>query len=102
MQASEALTSYFKPTYVNGCRLGIIMYGFTNALSLHLKSTFKLYSKVIQINQLHTHDTIGYNALYEASGSEKIAVIPIGYADGIICKYRNGTVYIHEIPYPIG
>lgn len=101
IQASDALIQYEKPKYVNGCRLGIIMYGFTSNVSLQLKSTFKLYSKVIQINCLHKGDTVGYNALYQALGEEKIAVIPIGYADGIIRKNTGSEVYIGDAPYPI-
>lgn len=100
IQASEAL-NYEKPKYVNGCRLGIIMYGFTSNASLQLKSTFKLYSKVIQINCLHKGDTVGYNAFYKASDEEKIAVVPIGYADGMIRKNSNREVYINDTPYPI-
>ncbi len=101
IQASDALTDYPKPPYVNGCRLGIIIYGFTNDVSLHLKSTFRLYSKVIQINSIKKGDTVGYHATYQAKQDEKIAVVAIGYADGILRKYQNGVVYIHEKPYKI-
>lgn len=101
IQASNALTDYKKPTYVNGCRLGFIMYGFTNDKSLNLQSSFKLYSKVIQINSLKKGDSVGYNALYRASCDEKIAVVSIGYADGIIRKNTNGVVYINNKAYKI-
>lgn len=101
IQASEAIVGYKRPDYVNGCRLGIIMYGFSDDHSLKLKSTFKVYSNVIQINELSLNDTVGYNALYKAESNERIAVIPIGYADGIIRKYTNGVVYINNKPYEI-
>lgn len=45
--ASEAMSNYRKPQEVNGCRLGIIMYGFTDKKELNLKSTFALKSQVI-------------------------------------------------------
>lgn len=99
IQASDALTNYPKPSYVNGCRLGIIMYGFSNQISL--KPTFKLCSEVIQINILKPGDTVGYNALYKAKNRERIAVIPIGYADGIIRKNTNRYVYINNKPYKV-
>lgn len=101
IQASDALTQYEKPSYVNGCRLGIIMYGFSNDKTLNLKSTFTLNSNVIQINTLQNGDTVGYNALYKASSEEKIAVIPIGYADGIIRKNTGMTVHINNKPYEV-
>lgn len=50
--ASEALCNYPKESFANGCRLGIIMYGFTNQMQLKLKSTFSLFSEVIQINEV--------------------------------------------------
>lgn len=101
IQASDALTKYKKPKYINGCRLGIIMYGYTNDENLKLKSTFKLYSKIIQINNLNINDTVGYNAMYKAKKCEKIAVIPIGYADGIIRKNTGRSVYINNKSYKI-
>lgn len=52
ISASEALSDYPKEQFVNGCRLGIIMYGFTEKKQLQLSSTFSLYSEVIQINEV--------------------------------------------------
>ena len=98
--ASDTIVNYLKPDFVNGCRLGIIMYGFNDKLSL--KSTFRVVSEVIQINTLNKGDSLGYNALYKASSdNEKIAVIPIGYADGIIRKNTGRYVYINDKRYPI-
>ena len=56
--ASEALVKYPKPDFVNGCRLGKIMYGFTIDENLKLDSIFRLYSEVIQINELKKGDTV--------------------------------------------
>ena len=98
--ASDALVNYTKPEFVNGCRLGIIMYGFNE--KLELLSTFKVVSEVIQINTLNKGDTVGYNGIYKASSDgEKIAVIPIGYADGIIRKNTGRYVYINDKKYRI-
>ena len=98
--ASDTIVNYSKPSFVNGCRLGIIMYGFNDKLSL--KSTFRVVSEVIQINTLNVGDSLGYNAIYKASSdNEKIAVIPIGYADGIIRKNTGRYVYINNKRYPI-
>ena len=95
--ASEATMLYNKPDFINGCRLGLIMYGFGN----NLKSTFKLISEVIQINKLDVNETLGYNGIYKASKKELIAVIPIGYADGIIRANTGRYVYINNKKYKI-
>lgn len=100
MYASEALINYQKPVYVNGCRLGIAMYGITDNKDIELSSTFSLYSEVIQINNVND-ETIGYNGTYKVKGVEKIAVIPIGYADGVIRKNTGRSVYINNKRYPI-
>ena len=88
---------YNKPDFINGCRLGLIMYGFGD----NLKSTFKLISEVIQINKLNVDETLGYNGIYKASKEELIAVIPIGYADGIIRANTGRYVYINNKNYKI-
>ena len=53
-----------------------------------------------QINEINK-ETVGYDAKYKAKGREKIAVISIGYADGIIRKNKGRYVYINERPYKI-
>lgn len=97
--ASGFSLNYDKPKYVNGCRLGIAMYGLMEN-ELNLKSTFALYSTVIQINEVE-NGTVGYNGNYKVKEKEKIAVIPIGYADGIIRKNTGRYVFINDKKYPI-
>ena len=98
--ASEATEFYPKKKYANGCRLGISMYGLVDYKDIEFKSTFSLYSEVIQINEVED-GTVGYNGSYKVNGKERIAVIPIGYADGIIRKNTGRNVYINNKPYPI-
>lgn len=99
--ASESLMNYKKIDFVNGCRLGIIMYGFTEERILGLENTAKLVSEVIQIHELRPGDTVGYNGAFEVNKPTKIAVIPIGYADGVIRKNTGRNVYIKDKPYKI-
>lgn len=98
---SETLVNYEKIKFVNGCRLGIIMYGFTKEKSLNLKSTFSVYSKVVQIKNIKKGESIGYDSLYTAKEDEKIAIVQIGYADGIIRKNTGRYVYIYDKKYAI-
>ena len=99
--ASEALAMYPKPDFVNGCRPGIIMYGFSADKNLHLESTFRLYSEVIKINFLKKGETVGYNGTFKALEDTRIAVVSIGFADGIIRKNKGRYVYIHDKKYEI-
>ena len=98
--ASEATENYPKKDYANGCRLGISMYGLIDCHDIKLKSTFSLNSEVIQINKV-TDGVVGYNGEYKINKEEYIAIIPIGYADGIIRKNTGRYVYINNKAYKI-
>ena len=98
--ASEATEFYLKRTYANGCRLGISMYGLIDYNNINFKPTFSLYSEVIEIKDVE-NGTVGYNGTYKVNGKEKIAVVSIGYADGIIRKNKGRIVYINNKEYQI-
>ncbi len=100
LTASEATIRYKKLPYANGCRLGIAMYGLIDDNNINLLPTFSLYSEIIQINDVE-NETVGYNGSYLANGKEKIAVVPIGYADGIIRKNTGRNVFINGKSYNI-
>lgn len=80
---------------------GMIIYGFTDDKDLDLESTFKLKSEVVQINTLEAGETVGYGGIYTAKEKTKIAVVPIGYADGIIRKNTSRDVFINNKRYQI-
>lgn len=96
---SKCITTYKKKEYVNGCRMGIIMYGFDD--KLNLDSVFSLKSKIIEIKHIKKDETIGYDGKYKANKDEYIAVVPIGYADGIIRQNTGRYVYINDKKYII-
>ena len=98
--ASEATEFYPKKPYANGCRLGISMYGLVDYQNVLFKPTFSLYSEVVQINEVND-GIVGYNGNYKVNGNERIAVVPIGYADGIIRKNTGRKVYINNKEYKI-
>ena len=93
--ASEATLYYPKPDFVNACRFGIVMYGFYAPEEPSLQSTFALKSEVIQINTLQVGESLGYGGTFVAEEETKIAVVPIGYADGMIRKNKGRAVYIN-------
>lgn len=98
---SETLINYPKLKYVNGCRLGIVMYGFTKDKNLNLKSTFSVFSKIIQIKHIKKNESVGYDSIYKAKEDEIIGIVQIGYADGILRKNTGRNVYINNKEYEI-
>ena len=98
--ASEATENFPKRPYANGCRLGIAMYGLIDYENVDFRPTFRLYSEVIQLNEVD-EGVVGYNGTHKVQGHERIAVVPLGYADGFIRKNKGRNVYIHGKAFPI-
>lgn len=57
--------------------------------NLKLKKLYTLKSEVININTLNKNEVVGYNAVYKATKKCKIAVIPVGHADGVTKHYKK-------------
>ncbi len=60
-----------------------------------LKKAFSLYTRVIQVNDVEPEEYVGYGLLHKAETKEKIAVIDIGYGDGIGRKRYLSDVAIN-------
>lgn len=84
-------------------RLGIGLYGISSTNQNQLETVSTLKSTVIQIKQVHKDETIGYGRRAIAERDITIAVIPIGYADGLNRKLSNGVgrLYINGFFVPI-
>lgn len=80
-------------------RLGIGLYGFGNDVeeTAKLKNVASLKSMISQIRTVKKGDSISYNMAFTAQKDEKIAIIPIGHADGFSRPLGcgNGYVTIH-------
>jgi len=83
-------------------RLGIGLYG-VSATNLPLENIGTLKSTVSQVKNIDPNETIGYGRKGEVSGKSKIAIIPLGYADGLDRKLgnKNGNAFIHDRRVPI-
>ena len=79
-------------------RLGIGLYGFVSNsdFPLEIVATFK--TVISQIKTIENGETVGYNRKFKAIDKKRIAVLPVGYADGIhrILGNENGFVIIHN------
>lgn len=83
-------------------RLGIGLYGYNpTELKLDLKKVLTLKSKVVAINKLNKSEYIGYGTKFVSNKKMKVAVVPIGYYDGILRNYRGSNVLINNVPCPI-
>lgn len=67
-------------------RIGIASYGLAPSADVRLLPTMRpamtLRSRVARVMELAPGDTVSYGRTYQAARPERVAVVPIGYADG--------------------
>lgn len=84
-------------TWKNMVRPGIALYGYTLRQSrggkpatggpvLPLRPALSWRSRIVSIRSFGAGQPLGYNGTYVTTGPARIAVLPVGYADG----YRRG------------
>jgi alanine racemase len=71
-------------------RLGIGMYGIGMPEEVKLECVHTLKTHVSQIKLLQPGDTVGYGRKGIVDRLQKVAIVAIGYADGLIRKAGNG------------
>ena len=78
-------------------RLGIGLYGIdTSSQAVSpLKKAHALSTKVLQIKKLKKGDTTGYSRSGVATEDMTIAIIGLGYADGLMRAAGNGSVKVY-------
>jgi alanine racemase len=83
-------------------RLGIGLYG-VSCTGLPLRNIGRLMSTVSQVKKVNPEETVGYSRKGKVTAESRIAVVPLGYADGLDRKLsnRNGSVFINGERAPI-
>lgn len=71
-------------------RLGIGLYGIS-AQNMPLQPIGSLVSTVSQVKAVERDETVGYGRKGKIAGPGKIAIVPLGYADGLDRKLGNGN-----------
>lgn len=84
-------------------RLGIGLYGVSAIDNSRLRNVVTLKSYISQIRDIKEGESVGYSRKTILKRKSRIAVVPIGYADGLDRRLSNGvgTVLIHGKPAPI-
>ena len=129
--SSNSFVIHPKLSWANGCRLGIIMYGLAprnfdtqgiNKLReikrnmtrkylrlssinddfyVDVKPCLKLISEVSVIKEVDKNNYVGYGYNYLTEEKSLIAIIPVGYMDGLSLNNTGRNVYINNKPYKI-
>lgn len=110
IQATSGATS-LRDEYFNLIRLGTGFYGYS-PFSPHtkegiahrslLKPALTLTSTIAAIKNIDKGERVGYGGTYRAKQSEMIAILPIGYNEGVPWQLSNkGQVLVGETICPI-
>jgi len=94
---------HFPEAHFDMVRLGIGLYEGGNMLPGKLKIVSRLKTQIVQIKDIPPGDTVGYGRNGKITSPTTIAVIPIGYADGLDrhLSRGNGSVNINGALCPI-
>jgi len=76
-----------KETHFNAVRIGLAMYGLSPSDLARVPRTFRpalsWKTVIAQVKSLPPGHPVGYGNTYQAKENERVAVIPVGYADGL-------------------
>jgi alanine racemase len=84
-------------------RPGIGMYGVGNFPGLNLKTTGHFKTTISQVKNIRKGDPVGYGCADVSDNERTIAILPVGYADGLNRKLgnRKGNLFIKGIKVPV-
>ena len=80
-------------------RLGAAMYGINTApyRENQMLPVVRVMAPVLEISVLSRGDFVGYSATYRAAGNRKIAIVSIGYGDGVPRALSNvGKLFFYN------
>ena len=107
MQGSYGILNYPELHY-DYARPGIALYGVLSSpgdkirSDISLDPVLSLKARIICVKQLHAGETAGYGQTYRAEKEMKMAVVSIGYADGIPRELSNkGKVLVNGYKVPV-
>jgi len=81
-------TCFDNNIHYNMVRCGNLLYGLTSN-TLGNKLIVNITSKIVHINNVKKGESIGYDRTFIAQNKMKVAVVPIGYADGFDRRLSN-------------
>lgn len=86
--ANSFATNYSSKFHLDMVRCGFLLYGYAKNI-IGNKPVVTIKSQIINISNVRRGDTIGYDRTFVVEKNMKIAVVPIGYADGLSRRLSN-------------
>lgn len=93
--ANSAALVRFPEMRLDAVRTGTILYGqYPSAAvprSLKLEETWRMSARIVSVRELPPGSTLGYGGEFVTRRSSKIAVLPVGYADGFATAPQSAS-----------
>lgn len=103
--ASSAVTLLCPPARLDAVRVGLMAYGIPPvdaSCPLDLRPALALKSRIVQVNAVPAGWPVSYGETFVTRRPSRIAILPIGYADGYPRRLSNtGQVLIHGRRCPV-
>lgn len=87
---ANSSTTLLEPAlHFSGVRMGLSLYGYIPnpaiplPISIQLKPVLEWKTRVSSISNVPAGETVGYGATWQAPAPSRVAVLPIGYYDGV-------------------
>ncbi len=77
---------HYNIDFVNYIRCGISLYGYNEKF---VKPSMRIESKIIKITIVKAGENVGYGCGFVATKNTTVALVPLGYADGILRNLSN-------------
>ena len=90
---NSAGIEHFPERQMDMVRLGLGLYGINSRNNQIINNVSTLKTTILQIHDVPREDTVGYSRKGRLSRDSRIAVLPIGYADGLDRHLGNGHAY---------
>lgn len=88
---NSAGTERFPEYQFDMIRLGIGHYGISAIPGIQLRQVCTLKTVILQTKTIQAGETVGYSRKGTVDNDKRIAILPVGYADGFDRKLSNGV-----------
>lgn len=91
--ANTAATLAFPEAHYDLVRTGVGIYGLSpdaaRSWPVDLRPAMRVVSRIVHLKTMRPGEAVSYGATWTARGGERVATVPIGYADGFRRLFSN-------------
>jgi alanine racemase len=96
--ANSAAMLDFAEGHLDMVRAGIVLYGVAPSREMRhmppLRPVMSLRAVISQVKTLRAGDTVSYGCVFRAPRDMRIAIVPVGYADGYLRRNGEAGAYM--------